>query len=217
VGHENFSEMRKAMVVSQLRTSDVNDPHLIAVMSDIPREDFVPAVHRAVAYSDRGVSVGDDRALNAPLSTGLLLNAAALTKEDHVLLIGAATGYTASILARLVASVIAIEQSAKLVSAAKKNLGDLANVRLEKGNHRDGFAEAAPYSAIVIDGIVDEIPATLVDQLRGDGRLVAAVLDKGVVRLAIGRKAGGIIGYQYFADCGGIHLPGFDKPKNFSF
>jgi len=111
VGHENFSEMRKAMVVSQLRTSDVNDPRVIAAMSDVRREDFVPAAHRAVAYSDRGVSIGSERALNSPLSTGLLLNAAALTKEDDVLLIGAATGYTASILAILAASVVAIEQS----------------------------------------------------------------------------------------------------------
>lgn len=217
MGHENFREMRKAMVVSQLRTTDVSDPRVIAAMSYVAREDFVPAASREVAYSDRGVNIGEGRALNAPLATGRLLNTAELTKDDNVLLIGAATGYTAAVLAQLVSSVVAVEQSGKLATKAKINLGDFDNVRIEKTVHAEGFAEGAPYSAIIIDGIASSIPNNLADQLSADGRLVGAVMDKGVARLIIGHKTGTGIGYQYFADCGGVALPGFEQAKSFSF
>lgn len=217
MGHQNFKEMRKAMVVSQLRTTDVNDHRVIAAISHVAREDFVPAASRNVAYSDRGVSIGDGRALNAPLSTGRLLNTAKLSKEDKVLLIGAATGYTAAVLAQLAGSVVAVEQSETLAAQAKDNLADIDNVRVETSGHADGFAEDAPYSVIIIDGVVDQIPDTLNDQLSADGRLVGAIMDKGVARLAIGHKAGGNISYQYFADCGGTTLPGFEQAKSFSF
>lgn len=217
MGHENFNEMRKAMVVSQLRTTDVSDPGVIAAMSHIPREDFVPAASRNVAYSDRGVSIGDGRSLNAPLSTGRLINAAELTKDDKVLLIGAATGYTAAVIAQLAGSVVAVEQSSKLVTKAKSNLENLDNVQVEKANHAEGFVGQGPYSAIVVDGIVDSFPAAFAEQLAPEGRLVVAVLDNGVARLAIGHKAGDTISYQFFADCGGVTLPGFERAKSFNF
>jgi protein-L-isoaspartate(D-aspartate) O-methyltransferase len=217
LGQENFKQMRKAMVVSQLRTTEVSDPRVIAAMSHIAREDFVPAAQRSFAYADRGVQVGEGRALNPPLTTGRLLNVAHVTKDDNVLLIGAATGYTAAVLAQLAGSVMALEANATLAAAAKKNLADLAGVTVEAGDHADGWAQSAPYSVIVVDGLVEQIPQSLVDQLAPDGRIVAAVMNEGVSRLALGRTAGGHIGYQYFADCGACPLPGFAKAKSFNF
>lgn len=217
MGHENFKEMRKAMIVSQLRTSDVNDPRVIAAINNVAREDFVPAASRSVAYSDRGVSIGEGRALNAPLATGRLLNVAHLSMDDKVLLVGAATGYTAAVVAQLAGSVVALEQSDALAAIAKNNLDGIDNVRVETGGHADGFAEGAPYSVIIIDGVVDQVPDSLVNQLSAEGRLVAAIMDKSVPRLAIGYKSGDSISYQYFADCGGAALPGFERVKSFSF
>lgn len=217
MGQENFTQMRKAMVVSQLRTTDVSDPRVIAAMSQIAREDFVPAAQRSFAYADRGVQIGEGRALNPPLATGRLLNVAHATKGDNALLIGAATGYTAAVLAQLAGSVIAVEQDAKLAALAVKNLADYKNVQIENGNLTDGAPRSAPYSVIVIDGLVEEIPQTLIDQLAPDGRIVAAVMHEGVSRLALGRTADGHVGYQYFADCGACPLPGFEKAKSFKF
>lgn len=217
MGQENFREMRKAMVVSQLRTTDVSDPLVIAAMSEVPREDFVPAASRNVAYSDRGVSVGNGRSLNAPLSTGRLLTAAELQADDRALLIGAATGYTAAVLSKIVAEVTAVEQSARLVSKAETNLDGLANVTMHKGDHGKGHTGNAPYSVIIVDGVIEHVPDELTGQLEPDGRLVAAISDRGVVRLALGRKAGDIVGYQYFADCGGAMLPGFETTAGFEF
>lgn len=217
MGQENFRAMRKAMVVSQLRTTDVSDPRVIAVMADIPREDFVPAANRSVAYADRGVAIGEGRALNTPLATGLLINVAEIHNEDNVLIVGAATGYAAAVVAKLAGSVTALEQSAKLVTKAKANLELLGNVTVKKGKLADGYNEGAPYTVILIDGVVDYVPQALLDQLADKGRLVAAINDGGVSRLALGRKAGGYVGYQYFADCGGCILPGFEPVKGFEF
>lgn len=217
MGQENFRQMRKAMVVSQLRTTEVSDPRVIAAMSHIAREDFVPAAQRSFAYADRGVQIGEGRALNPPLTTGRLLNMAHVTKADHVLLIGAATGYTAAVLAQLAGLVTAIEQDAKLAATARKNLADHADVVIETGNHADGWSPSAPYSVIVVDGLAEQIPQALIDQLAPDGRIVAAIVHDGVPRLALGRTADGHVGYQYFADGGGCPLPGFEKAKIFTF
>lgn len=217
MGQENFTQMRKAMVVSQLRTTEVSDPHVIAAMSHVAREDFVPAAKRSFAYADRGVQIDEGRALNPPLTTGRLLNMAHVTKADNVLLVGAATGYTAAVLARLAGSVTAIEENAKLAAMARKNLADCANVQIETGNLADGWSAAAPYSVIVVDGLVDRIPQNLVDQLAPEGRIVAVIRHDGVPRLALGRAAGGQVGYQYFADGGGCPLPGFEIAKSFKF
>ncbi|WP_373490848.1 protein-L-isoaspartate O-methyltransferase [Parasphingorhabdus sp.] len=217
MGHENFKQMRKAMVVSQLRTTEVSDPRVIAAMSHVAREDFVPAAQRNFAYADRGVQIGEGRAMNPPLTTGRLLNMAQVNKTDNVLLIGAATGYTAAVLAQLAGTVTAIEQNAKLAASATENLVDFDNVRVEAGNHADGWAALAPYSLIVIDGLAEQIPQGLTDQLTPDGRIVAVMMDDGVARLALGRTAGGHVGYQHFADGAGYPLPGFEKAKNFKF
>lgn len=217
MGQENFKQMRKAMVVSQLRTTEVSDPRVIAAMSHIAREDFVPAAQRSFAYADRGVQIGEGRALNPPLTTGRLLNVAHVTKDDNVLLIGAATGYTAAVLAQLAGSVTAIEQNAKLAAIAVKNLAGHDNIFIESGDHASGWAASAPYSVIVIDGLVEQIPQVLIDQLAPDGRIVAAVMHDGVSRLALGHTAGTHVGYQYFADCGACPLPGFEKAKSFEF
>lgn len=217
MSQENFKQMRKAMIVSQLRTTEVSDPRVIAAMGDVPREDFVPAAQRSFAYADRGVQIGEGRILNPPLTTGRLLNVAHVTKEDNVLLIGAATGYTAAVLGQLAGTVTAVECNAKLAASAKANLAGLAGVTVETGNHADGWSEAAPYSLIVIDGLVEQVPLNLVAQLAPDGRIVAAIMNDGVPRLALGRTAGGHVGYQYFADCGGCPLPGFEKAKSFTF
>ena len=217
MGQENFKQMRKAMVVSQLRTTEVSDPHLIAAMGHIPREDFVPAAQRSFAYADRGVRIGEGRALNPPLTTGRLLNMARVTKADKVLLIGAATGYTAAVLAQLAGSVTAVEQNSKLAAIAEKNLADYANVEIETGPLAEGWNPSAPYSVIVVDGLAEQIPKTLVDQLAPDGRIAAVIVHDGVPRLALGRAAGGHVGYQYFADGAGCPLPGFEIAKSFEF
>lgn len=214
---QNFEAMRRAMVESQLRTTGVNDPRVVAAMAAVPRERFVPEDRRALAYMDRPVTLGGGRELNLPEATGRLLTAAQLTAHDRVLLVGAATGYAAALLDRLAGSVVALESDPALVAVARDALADAGKVELVEGPLAEGWPAGAPYDVIFIDGLIERIPDTLVTQLADNGRLACALLDRGMSRLALGRRSGDSFGVDLFADCEAVALPGFAQPKTFTF
>lgn len=213
---QNFEAMRRTMVESQLRTTGVSDPRVVAAMAETPRERFVPAERRALAYTDRPVTLGEGRALNPPEATGRLLTAADVRPSDHVLIVGAATGYTAALLARLAGHVAALEEDPALLAQARESLAGVG-VDLVEGPLAQGWSAGAPYDLVVIDGLVEHVPDALVAQLKDGGRLVCALLDRGASRLAFGRKAGAGFGFDLFADCEAAPIPGFAKPKSFVF
>lgn len=209
--------MRHAMVASQLRTNAVSDARLVAVMARVPREDFLPGGEPALAYRDTAAPLGRGRFQNVPIATGRLLTEARLLPADRVLLIGAAGGYTAAVLAGLVASVVAVESDPALAAAARAALAGFANVTLVEGPLAAGHAGGAPYDVLVIDGAVEHVADVLVAQLRSGGRAVAGLADRGVTRLAAGRKSEGGFALLAFADIDCVPLPGFDRPKTFTF
>lgn len=211
-----FEPMRRAMVASQLRTTGVNDPRVVAAMGRVPRERFVPEDRAALAYADAIVPLGNGRALNPPMALGLLLTEAGLTGGERALVIGAGTGYAAALLVRLVASVTALEEDAELLAFAKRALKG-TGVALVKGPLAKGHAKGAPYDFILIDGAVETVPQAIVDQVAEGGQIAFAALDRGVTRLSIGRVFSGALGATAFADAAAAILPGFERPRSFSF
>ncbi|WP_037496656.1 protein-L-isoaspartate O-methyltransferase family protein [Sphingomonas sp. KC8] len=208
--------MRLAMVSNQLRTTAVNDVRVVDAMRAVPREDYVPADRAAVAYVDTLVPLGGGRLLNSPMATGRLLTEIEAQPGDRALIIGAATGYSAALLAGLVAEVVALDEDAALTAKARA-AGLPANVTVVDGPLADGWAAGAPYDLVFIDGAIEQVPQTLIDQLADGGRLAAAVIERGVSRLSIGRKAGGGFGMIAFADAEAAPLPGFARPAAFTF
>lgn len=213
----SYDAMRHAMVQSQLRTNAVNDPQVVTAMARVPRENFVPTEVRRLAYRDTAVAIGNGRYLNVPIATGKLLTEAYLLPADRVLLIGAAGGYTAAVLAGLVASVTAVESDADLAKHAKAALGDYANVTLVEGPLETGHAKGAPYDVLIVDGCVEQLPDTLVGQVAPGGRIVTGLVERGVRRLAAGRTVKGGFGLKAFADIDCVTLPGFAVPRGFAF
>ncbi|MBV8687754.1 MAG: protein-L-isoaspartate O-methyltransferase [Alphaproteobacteria bacterium] len=212
----DFEHMRRAMVASQLRTTGTNDPRVLAAMGEVPRERFVPEGRVAVAYADALVPLTPERDLNSPMALGRLLTEAAPQPGERAMVIGAATGYAAAVLARLVGNVVAVEEDAQLAAAARKAL-EGSGVTVVEGPMAAGWPAAAPYDLILIDGAVEFVPQPLIDQLAAQGRLAAAILENGVTRLALGRKAGEGFGMAAFADAAAAVLPGFVKPRAFVF
>lgn len=208
---------RHAMVSSQLRTNAVSDTRVVAAMASIAREDFLPADAAAVAYRDTAIPLGAGRAANSPLATGRLLTAAELNETDRVLLVGAAGGYTAAVLAGTVARVTALESDLALLAIARRALAATANVQVVEGFLHEGCPADAPYDVLIVDGAVAELPAALVAQVRVGGRVVTGLVERGVVRLAAGRKTAGGFGLQAFADSDCVVLPGFAQPQGFRF
>jgi len=185
---------RRAMIDSQLRTSGVNEPWVLAAMARVPREDFVPEQARAAAYIDRALPLGGGRYLAPPLVHGKMLAEAAPVASDKALLIGDGQGYLAALLRPLVGSLECIDPEA----AAKGN---------GKGT----------YSLILIDGAIEQLPDWAAARLDDNGRLVTGLVEHGVTRLAAGRKAGGAVALMPLADLGIPVLPQFAAPKRWSF
>lgn len=209
--------MRHAMVASQLRTNAVSDQRILVAMNTLPREAFVPAEVRAMAYRDTALPVAGGRAINLPMVTGRLLAEAYLESGDRVLLIGAAGGYAAAILAQIVAEVVAVEQDPALAALAREALAGTPNVRVVEGPLAAGDAEGGPYDVLIVDGAIQHVPDALVGQVRTGGRVVGGLVENGVIRLVSGRKSDGGFGLTPFMDCDCVVLPGFAAPHGFRF
>ena len=212
----DFEHMRRAMIASQLRTTGTNDARVLAAMGEVPRERFVPSARVSLAYADALVPLKPGRDFNSPMALGRLLTEAAPRAGERALVVGAATGYAAAVLARLVGTVVAVEQDAELAAAAREALAG-SGVVLVEGPLALGFEDEAPYDLILIDGAVEAVPDALVAQLADGGRLAAGLVENGVTRLAIGRRAGEGFGMAAFADAAAAILPGFAEPRAFKF
>ncbi|HEX9955438.1 MAG TPA: protein-L-isoaspartate O-methyltransferase [Allosphingosinicella sp.] len=212
----NFNHMRRAMIANLLRTTGTNDPRVLAAFQDVPRERFLPDGKLALAYADALVRLTPGRHLNNPMALGRLLTEAGTREGERALVVGAATGYAAAILSRLVGPVVALEQDPELAAFARTALAGYP-VTVVEGPLTQGHAEGGPYDLILIDGAVEHVPEALIAQLVDGGRLAAGVLENGVSRLSLGRKAGEGFGTAAFTDAAAAILPEFAKPKTFKF
>lgn len=208
----DFATARAAMVENQLRPQGVTDPAVLDAMGSIPREDFLPAETRPLAYVDRAVLMGQSRFLPAPTVLGILLAQMMPRRGQRALVVGAGTGYSSAILEAMGLNVTALESSPELASGARDR-----GLQVVEGALETGWKKAAPYDQILIDGAVGYIPDTIVDQLASGGRLGAALVDRGITRLIVGRKVGGSFGYLSLSDAGVPILPGFARPRAFTF
>jgi protein-L-isoaspartate(D-aspartate) O-methyltransferase len=208
----DFAAARLAMVESQLRPQGVTDRAVLAAMGSLPRERFVPDHARPFAYGDRAVPLGGGRFFSAPAVLGELLTQMMPEPGQRALVIGAGTGYSAAVLQAIGLEVTAVESDPDLAARGRELGIDVIEGPLEAG-HRKGAA----YDQILIDGAVEYIPDALVDQLADGGRLGAALIDRGITRLIIGRKSGGAFGYLSIGDAGAPVLPGFTRPRAFTF
>ena len=205
---------RRHMVDSQLRTNGITTSWIVKAMGELPRENFLPAGKEAFAYLDRSVPLGDGRMLNPPLATAEMLQVADVSESDNVLLIGAGTGYLAALLSGRVKKLVAVESDAELAATARSNVAglDLVESELNKGTKKD-----APYSLIIIDGAIEQLPPAIEEQLANRGRIVAGLAEGPVRRLAIGTKQGGHVALRAYADIEVASLPGFERVKEFVF
>jgi protein-L-isoaspartate(D-aspartate) O-methyltransferase len=205
------------MVASQLRTNAVNDPRVVEAMARVPRENYLPPEHRGLAYRDTLLPLVGGRRHNAPLVIGRLLTEAQVRADDHVLLVGAAGGYAAALLALLAGSVVALEEEDSLVEIARGALAGESKVEVVQGPLNAGWPAGAPYDLLIVDGAVEQLPDALIAQVKPGGRVLTGVIDRGVTRLASGRRTEGGFGLIDFQDIECAELPGFRRLRTFTF
>jgi len=190
-----YDDARRAMIDSQLRTSGVNDPAVLARMASVAREDFVPEGQRAAAYADRAVRLPDGGALPAPLFHGMLLAEARPSKDDRAIVVDGGSGYLAELLMPMVR---AVERLTPAEAAAGKLRGEAVTL-------------------LLIDGAVEHLPMALIKALPDGVRLVTGLVERGVTRLATGLKAGPALGLVPLAEIGVPRLAAFDREAGWSF
>jgi protein-L-isoaspartate(D-aspartate) O-methyltransferase len=217
----DFATARRNMVDGQIRTADVTDLRVLSAMLEVPREQFVAPVMAGLAYLDLDVPVGEgarpSRRLIKPMVLAKLIQAAELAATDRVLDVGCVTGYAAALLARIAGEVVALEQDAALAEAARAALSPLPNVGVVSGPLIDGWAQGAPYDAILLEGATEFAPETLFRQLKDGGRLVCVLGAPPGAKAMLYRRSGGEIGGRPLFDAAAPVLPGFVKPPEFVF
>ena len=218
-GNDSYAKARFNMVESQIRTNRVTDPALLAALSRLPRQVFVPESLAGVAYVDKSLRIAGDRYLLEPLVLARLIQEAAVTPADKVLVVGAGTGYSTALIAGLAASVTGLECDAAFADRARANLDalEIANAVIQTGPLEQGWAASAPYDVILIDGMVGAVPAAITEQIRPSGRLVTIQSQEG--RCGAGmlyRKLGGLVSGRILFDAAGPFLPGMAPRSAFA-
>ena len=179
------------MIDSQLRPSGVNDPAVLAAFNRVRREDFVPAAAQGFAYMDRAVPLGSGKVLAPPLSHGQMLMEAAPAQADRALLVDGGSGYLAALLGPLVGSLDIIAPGEAAVGHG--------------------------YTLLLIDGAIERLPQALSDALATDARVVTGLIERGVSRLATGRKAAGGFGFLTLGEADFAPLAEYAVPAKWSF
>lgn len=217
----DFATARRHMVDGQIRPADVTDLRITTAMLDVPREMFVPEKSRALAYLDLDLGLGAagaaTRCMMKPMVLSRLIQALDIQATDKVLIVGAATGYSAALIARMAGEVVALEQDEGLAAAASGALAGVGNVTVVAGALAGGHAASAPYDAILVEGAVETLPDALRAQLKEGGRLVCVMgAAPGGAAMSF-RRSGAELGGRPIFDAGAALLPGFAKAAEFAF
>jgi protein-L-isoaspartate(D-aspartate) O-methyltransferase len=215
---------RKHMVDGQLRPNRVTDARVLDAMARLPRHLFVPPERRVIAHADEDVPLSPGRFLLKPLTTARLVQALAIAPGQRALVLGAGSGYAATLLAALGAEVVAVEDdpallqlAAEAAAAVPEAARPLWVVQSPAGPLNDP-ALAGPFDVVLLDGAVPAFPATATARLAEGGRIAAVLRPPGGVGVAsLGRKAGGTVSVLPLSDCAAPLLPWFAPAAAFTF
>ena len=173
----NLEQARINMVEQQIRTWDVLDQDVLDLLYVVPREEFVPPEHRALAFSDLQIPLGEGEKMWEPKLEARVLQELDVHKTDRVLEVGTGSGYLTALLAHRAAQVVSVEIHPSLAQFGRRNLErhGVDNVILEVGDAARGWPHHAPYQVIVLTGSTPLLPRAFLEQLDVGGRLFAVV------------------------------------------
>lgn len=214
----DFASRRVMMVDTQVRPSDVTKFPIIDAMLSVPREVYVPDDRREAAYVGENLPLGGGRVLLEPRTLAKLLDALDLRPGEMVLDLGCGLGYSSAVLARLVGTVVAVEEDQRLAADAQRLLSEegVDNALVVHGPLANGAAKHAPYDAVIIQGGVEVVPVALIEQLRDGGRIGAIFVDGALGTAKIGHKSGGHVSWRPVFNAAAPVLDGFRVARAFA-
>lgn len=215
----DFSQARITMVDTQVRPSDVSSFPVIEAMLEVPRENFVPASLKPVAYAEEQIRLSDDRIMLDPRTLAKILDFLDPQSDEVALDVGCGLGYSTALIARMAHAAIGVEDDAARVAEAQGNLSAIGadNAAIVEGQLSLGAAKQGPYDLIVITGGgVEQIPASLTDQLREGGRIGALFMDGKLGIVRIGHRREDTIVWRDAFNATAPVLVGFTRPRGFT-
>ncbi|MGO4385976.1 protein-L-isoaspartate O-methyltransferase [Microvirga sp. 2YAF29] len=218
----DFSQARRMMVDSQLRTFDVNDIALLDAMDSVPRELFVLPGRESLAYMDQDILVSEGaerRFMLSPMNLGRMIQGLEIDAGEKVLDVACGRGYASAVFDKLGAQVTALESDADLAAVAKHSLAaaGASRVKIEAGALDKGHHSGGPYDAILINGSVDVRPDTLLQQLAEGGRLVCVKGRGRSARATLYVRSGEVFGERNLFDAAAPLLASFVQEPGFKF
>lgn len=213
----DYKARRKIMVDTQIRPSDVTKFPIINAFLSIPREKFVPNGKREAAYVGENFQIGQSRVILDPRTLAKLLEALDVQKDELVLDIGTGLGYSSAVISLIAEVVIAVEDDSSLASEAEEILSEIGadNVVVQVAKLEDGAPQHGPYDVIIFQGGIEEIPVSILKQLKNGGRLGAIFIEQGLGTAKIGFKLNNKINWRYSFNASAPVLSGFFKQKDF--
>src|SRR3954464_9221921 len=208
-----YSTLHEHMVNAQLRSRGITDERVLDAMERVPRHEFAPERYRDQAYEDHPLPIAEGQTISQPYIVAVMLQDLELSPQDRVLEIGTGSGYVTALLAELTASVVSIERHASLADSARATLAAIGygNVRVLTGDGAEGFAEVAPYDAILVSAGAQQMPPILLSQLAEGGRMIIPVGAGDTQQLWLVLKKNGETRTQFRELCRFVPLlPGVD-------
>lgn len=180
----DFTQARFNMVEQQIRPWNVLDQHVLDMLLEMRREDFVPAAYRNLAFVDMEIPLGHGEVMLTPKMEARIIQELAIKKTDRVLEVGTGSGYMTAMLAREAQHVYSVEIVPELKSQAEEKLRahGIHNVTLEQGDAAHGWDRHGAYDVIVLTGSVPLIPGNFLASLKQGGRLFAIEGDAPVMK-----------------------------------
>ncbi|CUH88472.1 Protein-L-isoaspartate O-methyltransferase [Phaeobacter sp. CECT 5382] len=214
----DFAERRRMMVDTQVRPSDVTKYPIIEALLAVPREEFVPDAQREGAYADRNMDLGGNRTLIEARTLAKMLDALDIQSDELVLDVGCGLGYSTAVAARLAVMVIGVEEDETMSVDAQSQLSEVGadNAIVHVGPLTDGAAEHGPYDVILVQGGVEELPDSLLAQLKDGGRIAVIFMTGALGEVKIGYKRGEQISWRFAFNAGAAVLPGFARKPEFA-
>jgi len=215
----NVEQARFNMIEQQIRPWDVLDTSVLALLSAVRREDFVPEAHRALAFMDIEIPLPAGQQMLPPRVEARLVQDLNLNKRDSVLVIGAGSGYVTALIAHKARRVIALESHPELVAMARRNLrhAGVNNAEIVEAQGKDGYAGQGPYDAILLTGSVTDVPQALMDQVKPGGRLLAIVGREPIMQATLFVKSPeGQVTSEALFDTLALPLEGMSNPRPFT-
>lgn len=174
---KNEDKRRERFVREQIEARGVRDPLVLEAVRKVPRELFVPEQIRDQAYVDSPLPIGGGQTISQPYIVALMIEALALQGGEKVLEIGAGSGYAAAVLAEIAGEVFTVERIGQLAERAAINLADAGygNVHVRHADGTEGWADHAPFDAILVSAGGPDVPQSLLHQLKIGARMVIPV------------------------------------------